>query len=86
MGAHMKTTIEIADELLDRSKAVARREHTTLRSLVEDGLRRVLDEQSAKKRPFQLRAIQFCGGGFKEGFDAASWQRIRDAVYEGRGT
>lgn len=85
MGAHMKTTIEIADDLLDRSKAVARREHTTLRSLIEDGLRRVLDEQAARQRPFRLRPVKFCGGGFQPGIDAGDWDRLREAAYEGHG-
>ena len=33
----MKTTIELPDDLLERSKAVARRENSTLKALIEEG-------------------------------------------------
>ncbi len=40
----MKTTIDIADPLFRRARQLAQDRGTTLRALVEDGLRRVLDE------------------------------------------
>lgn len=39
MGSHMKTTIEIPDDLIEEAKVLARADRTTLRSLVEEGLR-----------------------------------------------
>lgn len=44
----MKTTIEIADDLITRARFVQQRDSTTLRALVEDGLRIVLDRRSGK--------------------------------------
>jgi hypothetical protein len=41
----LKTTIEIADDLPARAQKLARRQKTTLRVLVEQGLRLVLKEK-----------------------------------------
>ena len=38
----MKTTVEIADDLLRRAKALATARNTTLRAVIEQGLRQVL--------------------------------------------
>ena len=84
MYAHMKTTIEIAPAVLERGKQLARKEHVTLRALVEEGLRRVIAERE-RKTIFKLRRIPFTGGGFRAGFEDASWSRTRNAIYEGRG-
>ena len=80
MGS-VKTTIDIADGLLEEAKAAARRRHTTLRALVEDGLRRTLD--STDTADFTLRDTTMRGGrGFTTEFMDAGWDRIRDAIYE----
>ena len=42
MGAHMKTTIDINDELLRSARRHAAESGTTFRALVEEGLRRVM--------------------------------------------
>jgi len=80
----MKTTIEIAPAILERGKQLALEEHVTLRALVEEGLRAVIDART-KKSAFKLRRIHFAGGGFREGFESPSWDRIRGAIYDGRG-
>lgn len=85
MGAHMKTTVEIADSLAREAKDLAAREHTTLRELIEAGLRAVL-RQRRKKGAFRLRDASFGGNGLQPEFRGADWERIREAAYEGRGT
>ena len=80
----MKTTVEIPDSLLEEAKRLAGREGTTVRALIEEGLRRTLaDRKRATK--FRLRKATFKGTGIQVGFAGASWDRIRDAAYEGRG-
>ena len=44
MGTHMKTTIEISPPLLNQARKLAARQGTTLRALVEEGLRKVVAE------------------------------------------
>jgi hypothetical protein len=76
----MKTTIEIADSLLVEAKRLARERSTTLREVVEEGLRRVLDEKP--KKPFRLKDASFGSGGMRR---PMTWQEIRDEIYKGRG-
>lgn len=81
----MKTTIDIPDALLAEAQELARRQGTTLKALTTEGLRKVLAEKKAKKKPFKLRDVSFGGDGLTEEFKNASWEQIRDAIYEGRG-
>jgi hypothetical protein len=70
---------------MQRCKQVASERQITFRSLVEQGLTRVLDDL-AQRKPFKLRPVKFGGGGFQPGFEESAWDRIRDAAYEGRGS
>lgn len=79
----VKTTVEISDALLDEAKRVASLESSTLRELIEDGLRRSLDERR-KKKPFRLRRASFRGRGLQPGV-SAEWDRLRESVYEDHG-
>ncbi|MGQ0505723.1 MAG: hypothetical protein ACT4TC_10430 [Myxococcaceae bacterium] len=79
----MKTTVEIADVLLDRAKRLARRTHRPLRALIEEGLQHVLEEEAAPTS-FRLpdRSV-----GKKNGdnpLESLSWQDLRDEIYRGR--
>jgi hypothetical protein len=84
MGNHiMKTTIEIADPLLRKAKTLARRQGTTLRALVESGLRKVLDD--AQTSSFRLEDRSVGGDGLFEGLDYSAWAKILERAYEERG-
>jgi len=84
MVSHMKTTIQIADPLLEEAREIASREATTLRTLVEEGLRTVI-ERYKRKAPFHLRRASFQGNGLNPELRDASWEQLREAAYEGRG-
>jgi hypothetical protein len=84
MGTHMKTTIEISDALLTAARGAAAKRRTTLRRLVEDGLRRVLTEQR-EAEGFQLRKVSFKGKGVQPPLVEGEWERIRDLVYDKHG-
>ena len=52
----MKTTIEVSDALFSSAKELAHKRQTTLRALVEEGLRRVLSDSNARAKPaFKLK-------------------------------
>jgi hypothetical protein len=81
----MKTTIEIADDLFEQAQRVARKEKTTFRSLTEQGLRLVLKEKKGKAVKWQWKPLVVHGGGLTPEFKNASWEKIRDEIYKGRG-
>ncbi len=76
----MKTTIDISDALLEQARSIASRDGVTVKSLVEQGLRTVLDQ---RKRPvrFKLRKASVKGRGLSDEWEGASWDRLRDTAY-----
>ena len=58
----MTATIDIADALPERARLHARQRGTTLRALVEQGLRTVLIQES-NEQAFKLRKATFGGQG-----------------------
>jgi hypothetical protein len=81
----MKTTLEIADPLLDQVRRIAARDGETLRSLVEQGLRKVVAERSAKAKPFKLRDVSVGTPGKPSRYEELSWEEKRALMYEGHG-
>ena len=80
----MKTTVEIPDSLLEEAKKLASAERTTVRALFEEGLRRVIRERN-RSTTFQLRKVTCKGKGLQPDFADASWEKIRQSIYKGRG-
>ncbi|MFQ5742388.1 MAG: DUF2191 domain-containing protein [Acidobacteriota bacterium] len=80
----MKTTVDIPTSLLAQAKELAARRRTTLRALIEQGLRQVL-HRGAGRGEFRLRDARFAGRGLQAEFRDGNWERIRDAAYLGRG-
>jgi hypothetical protein len=84
MVSSMKTTVDIPAPLLDEARRAAERHGTTLKALVEAGLRRVLGEYRGRGGSFRLRDARFRGEGLHPEA-ASSWEAVRDAIYQGRG-
>jgi hypothetical protein len=80
----MKTTIDIADALLAEAKSVAAREGTTVKSLVEEGLRLAISRRG-EGAPFSLRPASFRGDGVRPDVSLESWEDVRGLIYGGRG-
>jgi len=86
MASHMKTTIHIADSLFEEAKDIARQEKTTLKALIDQGLRKVVAERRGRKPgAFKLRRASFKGQGLQPHVAGATWDQILDISYEGRG-
>ena len=81
----MKTTVEITDGLLEEARKAAEQERTSVRALIAHTDRKVL---ATRKRPsrFKLRKATYKGRGLQAPLTEASWERIRDMTYEGRGS
>ena len=76
----MKTTIEINDELFRRSRKAAQREGSTLRALVEEGLRLALQSRNGQpQNTFRFPTVG--GSGLSDEFQGGGWEQIRDAIH-----
>ena len=81
----MKTTIDIADDLARQAKTLARKRGTTLRAIIEQGIRNTLAEE-ARTSSFELPERSVPGDGLQPAYRDRPWSDIRDAAYEGRGS
>ena len=79
----MRTSLDIPDPLLRKAKALARARRTTLRQLVLEGLRKVVEQP--RKGPQTLEDFSFGGKGLVDGLQWDDWDEILGRSYEGRG-
>lgn len=80
----MKTTVEISEDLFARTREVAQREGTTLRNLIEEGLRAALAKRE-QKSSYHWPDLSVAGQGLAPEIAEGSWDSIRDRIYTGRG-
>ena len=72
----MKTTIELSDALFCSARQLAQQRQTTLRALVEEGLRRILADSLDKSKPaFKLKNASVRGKSVLVA-DPRQWQNI----------
>ena len=81
----MKTTIDLPDDLLIAVKKLAAERRTTIRSLVERGLRKELGEgeNRAARRAPKIRWVT-ARGGLAPGLDVADRARMTEWLYHNR--
>ena len=75
----VKTTIDISDALLERAKRRARQTGTSLRALVEEGLRRVLQAGADQPR-YRLPDRSVGHSGRPDPLESLFWQDLRDEI------
>ena len=79
MVTHMKTTIDIADALYEQARCAARERGVTIRTLVENGLRKELDPPPASRREMPDASVG--GTGLSPEFANATWEQMRAEIY-----
>jgi len=77
-----KTTIELPDELADQARQCAAVWGTTMRSLIEEGLRREIERRSSDESWTPGRDLVFKGDGLTKAAEAMSWAEIREMANE----
>ena len=70
----MKTTFDLSDPIFEATRALAQRQQTTMRALVEEGLRRVLQDAEAAAPPAFKLKDKSVGGGQMLIVDPREWQ------------
>lgn len=79
----MKTTVDLPDALLLAAKERARRDGTTLRVLLTEGLRRVLEAEDAAYAEYRYQPVLSDGSGaLQPGVDLGDWATVRSLIYE----
>ncbi len=81
----MKTTVDISDELLKKAKRLAAKRRTTLRAIIEQGIRNTVKEHQRGAK-YVLPDMSVDGKGLQPEFKNKAWSDIRDAAYEGHGS
>ena len=81
----VKTTLDIDDELLSRAKRHARDTGSTLRTVVEDGLRQVLD-RADPTRKHVLPDLRVGDPAADDPLEQYSWPELRELIYGDPGT
>ena len=80
----MRTTIDLSEAVFQQAKRCAQRRQTTLRDIIEEGLRLVMDREDAVQK-YRLKDLSYGSGGTVPGIEMGDWERIRDILYTGRG-
>jgi hypothetical protein len=80
MLSHMKTTIDLPDELLIKAKKRAAESRTTLREIFERGLRRELNGGPTGGRPTRRIRWVTARGGLPAGLDVGDRARMHDWI------
>jgi hypothetical protein len=76
----MKTMVELDDLLLEEAEATAKATGSTLRELIEEGLRIVIAQKQGANA-FKLRDGSVGGEGMARDF---AWPEIREMIYENK--
>jgi hypothetical protein len=78
----MRTTLDIDDVVLRRTKQLAASQGRTLTSVIEEALRTMLTTADTTPTAVDVSLPTFGGDGVRVGIDLARWDTVRDAVHD----
>jgi hypothetical protein len=84
MLRHMRTSVDIPDPLLERARKLARERGVTLRQLLLDGLRAVVDRETRAKKKHRMTDRSYGEGGLVAGLSWSDSERMSDLAYGDR--
>lgn len=77
----VKTTVDLPDAVLDAARERARRDGTSLRALLIDGLRKVLEEDDTDQIRYRYKPVLSDGSGeVQPGVDLSDWATVRRLI------
>jgi hypothetical protein len=76
----MRTTVNISDDLLTQTKAMAQSRNQTVGELISEGLRLVLYKKAESKPAPPVRLATFAGNGTCPGVDLDSNATLLDTM------
>lgn len=79
----MRTTVDLPDELLLEVQRIAREQHRTMRSVMEEALRSTIAKYQGVQA-FELPDASVGGNGLHPEFREAGWDELRAAAYGNR--
>jgi len=79
----VKTTVEIADNLLARAKRHAQKTNRPVRALIEEGLRLILDADASRAK-YKMPDRSVGTAGKPNPLDDLSWSELRKEIYGDR--
>ena len=79
----MKTTIDLADDLVLRVKELARRQNRSMKEIFEEALRRLFkDREPGRSRPNRIKPIVYGSGGLTDEGKRLGWAGILNEANE----
>lgn len=79
----MRTTVNIDDHLLAEAKVIAARTHRTIGSVLEEALRKLIEEHLAEpepEKPFRLPRFRYDPPGLRPGVDLHDKEQMAELL------
>lgn len=77
----MRTSIELPDPMFNRARTLAQQRGTTMKSLIEEGLRHVLDSEGPTDTGEEVRLLTYGTGGMRPEFAEGDWNKLAEVIY-----